>query len=159
MRAARIALGLTTLALCAALALYLRPLQPGVLALQFAATPRAFAMVVHAWGDAGLARYRAHLPWDFLLLASCAAFGWQLARHGSLCGALPRRLRTLAAAALPLAASFGAGQNLLHLWLTAAPRFGPAWLYALSAALAGAKWLCVLIFGGLLCAALLRRAH
>ena len=159
MRAALIALGLSTLALGIALALYLRPLQPGVLALQFAATPRAFAMVVHAWGDAGLARYRAQLPWDFMLLASCAAFGWQLARHGSLFAALPRPLRALAAAVLPLAALFGAGEKLLHLWLTAAPRFGLAWLYALSAALAGAKWLCVLTFGALVCTALLRRAR
>ena len=156
MRRATVALGLATLTLAVALALYLRALQPGVLALQFAATPRAFAAVVHAWGDAGLARYRAHLPWDFVLLGSYAAFGWQLARHGTLF--TTRSLRTLGAAALPLAALFDAAENLLHLWLTAAPRFGLAWLYALSAALAAAKWLCVLAFAALVCAALLRRA-
>ena len=158
MRAAVVAFGLATLTLGVALALYLCPLQPGVLALQFAATPRAFALVVHAWGETGLARYRAHLPWDFVLLASYAAFGWLLARHGGLFGALPPPLRALAAAALPLAAAFDAGENLLHLWLTAAPRFGLAWLYALSAAVATLKWVFVLAFAALVCTALLRRA-
>lgn len=157
MRAALIALGLSTLALGIALALYLRPLQPGVLALQFAATPRAFAEVVHAWGPDGLARYRAQLPFDFLLLGAYAAFGVCVARRTALFAALPAPLRTLAGAALPLAAAFDAVENLLHAWLTEAPRFGIGWVYALSAAMSGAKWLALVLFAALCCAALLRQ--
>lgn len=151
-------LGLAALALFAALALTLWPLRPGVLALQFAATPQAFGAVVHAWGPEGLARYRGHLPWDFVLLASYAAFGWLVARRTSTFTPLPPPLRTWAAAALPLAALCDAAENLLHGWLTAAPRFGLGWLYALSATTAAAKWLCMLGFAAVLCAALLRRS-
>ena len=156
-RAAVAAAGLVALALLIALALMLWPLRPGVLALQFAATPRAFGAVVHAWGPEGLALYRAHLPWDFALLGAYAVFGWLLARHTALFRPLGARWQTLAAAALPLAALFDATENLLHGWLTAAPRFGLGWLYALSASVAAAKWLCLLGFAGLVCAALLRR--
>ena len=152
------AVGLLTLALFVALYLFLRPLRPGVLALQFAATPRAFGAVVHAWGPEGLARYRAHLPWDFVLLGAYAAFGWLVARRTALFDTLATRWRALAAAALPLAALFDAAENLLHAWLTAAPRFGLAWLYALSATTAAAKWLFVLAFAAVACAALMRRS-
>jgi hypothetical protein len=75
--------GLAAVALFAGLAWYLAPLQPNILALQFAFTPLSFARVVHAWPDEHLQRYLAHLRVDTLLLASYAAFGYLLATRGA----------------------------------------------------------------------------
>jgi hypothetical protein len=150
------AFGITALALFAGLALWLAPLDPGILQLQFAATPRAFAAIVHAWGPDGLARYRAHFAADFALLGCYAAFGWRVAQRTALFAALPMRGRRVAAWALPAAALADAAENTLHLWLTAAPRFGPAWPYAVAAASAAAKWLLLIGFVALLAWALAR---
>jgi len=67
--------GLLALALLAGLAWYLSPLEPGVVALQFAFTPRAFGEIIHFWSPEDLLRYRRHLPVDFLLLAAYGSFG------------------------------------------------------------------------------------
>jgi hypothetical protein len=148
--------GIAALVLFAGLALWLAPLEPGIVQLQFAATPRAFAVIVHAWGPEGLARYRAHFAADFALLGCYAVFGSRLARRTALFAGLPMRGRRVAAWALPAAALADAAENTLHLWLTAAPRFGPAWPYALAAACAAAKWLLLIGFAALLAWALAR---
>jgi hypothetical protein len=80
MRAPRL-LGAAVFLLFAALAAWLAPLEPGVLQLQFAFTPRAFGTVIHLWSGEDLARYRAHFPWDFLLLAFAIAVLHALARR------------------------------------------------------------------------------
>lgn len=152
------ALGLAAVTLFGAIALMLAPLEPGVLALQFAATPHAFGAVVHAWGEDGVARYRAHLPWDFALLVAYGAFGWVLAHRTALFAGWRARERRLAAALLPAAALADAVENLLHLWLTAAPRFDAAEVYALAAAAAGLKWCALLAFALCVAAVLARRA-
>jgi hypothetical protein len=148
------AFGIAALALFAGLALWLAPLDPGIVQLQFAATPRAFAAIVHAWGPEGLARYRAHFAADFALLGCYAAFGWRLARRTAVFAALPTRGRSVAAWALPAAALADTAENAWHLWLTAAPRFGLAWPYALAATVAAAKWLLLIGFAALLAWAL-----
>lgn len=125
---------------------YLAPLDPGVLALQFAFTPRAFASVVHAWPPEDLARYRAHLPIDFLLLAAYGSFGWLLATRTAVFARCRPALRRLARWALPLAALFDGAENGLHLWLTEVPRFGMPAAYALSATASALKWLLLLGF-------------
>ena len=76
--------GLASLVLFTALAWYLAPLEPGVLALQFAFTPRAFAEVIHAWPPEHVHRYRLHLPFDFLLLTAYGTFGHSLAFRSRL---------------------------------------------------------------------------
>lgn len=143
--------GITALLLLAGLAWALSPLEPGVVSLQLAYTPRAFGEIVHTWSPQDLARYRAHFPFDFVLLLSYGCFGWRWVRRSGLFA------RPGAAAwALPLAAVCDAVENLFHLWLTEVPRFGVAWAYATSAGFAGAKWLLVLAFAGLVLAALWR---
>lgn len=135
-------LGLLALLLFAALALFLAPLQPSVLALQFAFTPRAFGEVVHSWTPAMRERFVLHLPLDMVLLVAYGAFGYLLAR----------RQRAMAAARwlLPLAALADAVENGLHAWLVAAPRLGIVWPYGLAATAASLKWLLLLAF--VLCA-------
>jgi MYXO-CTERM domain-containing protein len=143
--------GIAALLLLAGLAWFLAPLEPGVVSLQLAYTPRVFGEIVHTWSPEDLARYRAHFPFDFVLLLSYGCFGWRWVRQSGLF-ATPGA----AAWALPLAAACDAAENLFHLWLTEAPRFGVAWAYAVSAGFAGAKWLLVLGFAGLVLAALWR---
>jgi hypothetical protein len=138
--------GAAALALFAAIAWYLAPLQPNNLALQLAFSPRAFAEVIHAWSADDLQRYRAHLPYDCLLLLSYAAFGYLLAVRTALFAAQPRALRICAMWLLPLAAAFDATENAFHWWLTEVPRFDLAWAYAVAAGCASFKWLLILAF-------------
>jgi len=132
--------GLASLALFAGLGWFLAPLEPGVLALQFAFTPRSFAAIVHAWPPEHLLRYRAHLPVDFLLLACYGSFGCLFASRSPIFARHPPRVRLAVAWALPVAAAFDAAENALHLWLTAAPRFGVDLPYALAATCSAVKW-------------------
>lgn len=140
--------GLIALALCAGLAWYLEPLNPGVLALQLALTPRAFGEIIHFWSPADLARYRAHLPIDFALLLAYGAFGYLFATRASVLDARAPSLRRFLKWLLPLAACFDALENVLHWWLTEVPRFGVPLVYAVSAGSSWLKW--ALIVGFLL---------
>lgn len=142
--------------LFAGIALQLAPLRPGALALQFAFTARGFGEIVHWWPPDDLARYRAHFPADFALLACYGAFGWLLAGRTRLLAGRPPAVRAWFTAALPAAAVFDATENLLHLWLTAAPRFGVAWAYPLAAGAASLKWALLLAYALSLLHALLR---
>ncbi len=156
MRAVRL-LGAAVFLLFAALAAWLAPLEPGVLQLQLAFTPRAFGTAIHLWSAEDLARYRAHFPWDFLLLAGYAAFGWLLVRRAPLFAGHTPAARAVAAWLLPAAALCDAIENAFHLWLTAAPRFGMAPIYALSALSAAVKWALLFAFAIAVLHALARR--
>jgi len=148
--------GLAALALLLGLAGYLWALKPGIVQLQLAFTPRAFGEIVHAWSPQQLARYRIHLFVDGLLLLSYGAFGYLLVvRTRLFAGAAPWVAR-LARWVLPLAAVFDATENVLHLWLTQAPRFGVPVVYAVSAGASSIKWLLLFSFGGLVVYALAR---
>jgi hypothetical protein len=149
-------LGSLALALFAALAFYLAPLEPGVLALQLTFSPRTFGEIVHLWPPQDLARYRHHLLADFVLLGLYGAFGYLFAMRARVFAAAPRALRMAAAVALPLAALFDATENVLHWWLTEVPRFGVPHLYQLSASASLLKWLLILGFGVLVTIALWR---
>ena len=137
-------LALATLMVFAGLALWLVPLQPGIVALQLAFTPVGFQDVLAHWGATGVARYRAHFPFDFQLLALYGALGWRWVRRSPAFAVLAPGRRRLAAALAPLAAVFDAGENALHLVLTA-----PAALTAMpdvrvvtaAAVCASGKWL------------------
>lgn len=151
--------GLGALGLFAALLVALAPLEPGVLALQMAHTPRRFGAVVHQWSPAQLARYRAHLPFDGLLLLLYGSFGWLLAAHTRVLASLPPWLQRLAVPWLPAAALCDAIENLLHGWLTEAPRLGVAALYPLSTGCSLLKWFLLAGFALLVVAALWRDAR
>jgi len=133
--------GLSAATLFAGIAWYLAPLEPNVLVLQFAFTPRSFGEVVHHWSAGQLQRFRSHLPADYLLLASYGLFGYLLATRTRLFHTLPEFLRRWAAWALPVAALFDATENALHWWLTEMPRFGMPLPYLAAASCASVKWL------------------
>ncbi|MBI3156751.1 MAG: hypothetical protein HYZ20_15285 [Burkholderiales bacterium] len=148
--------GLAALALFAGLAVHLAPLEPGVVALQFAATPRAFGEIVHLWSPQDLQRYRAHLAPDMLLLAAYGAFGHQLATRTRVFAPLAPGARAAARWLMPAAALADAAENALHAWLTEAPRFDVPHLYAISAGAAALKWALLVAYAMLIVLALLR---
>lgn len=149
-------LGIAIVALFGGLAWYLRALEPNVLALQFAFTPRDFGAIIHVWSPEQLARYRAHLPVDGLLLLAYGTWGYLLATRTALLVRLGHCSRRAAAWALPLAALCDATENILHAWLTEVPRFGVPLPYALAAGASSLKWALLLGFGLLVLTAVAR---
>jgi len=145
--------------LVAGIAIHLAPLRPGVLALQLAFSPRGFGEIVHWWPPDHLARYRSHFPADFALLVCYGAFGWLLARRTGLFADRSAAWRAWAAWALPAAALCDAAENFLHLWLTAAPRFGVGWVYLASATASSLKWALLLAWALSLLYAVPRGRH
>ncbi|HRP74108.1 MAG TPA: hypothetical protein PK725_07215 [Rhodocyclaceae bacterium] len=133
-------LGLATLVLTASLIRYLAPLGTDVVALQLAFHPPNFGHIVHSWSPDELHRYRQHLPFAFALALSYGTFGYLLATRTPFFTRLRLGWRRFAKWSLPLAAISDAGANALHLWLTAAPRFGLPTVYATSAGLSLFKW-------------------
>jgi hypothetical protein len=146
--------GLAVAGLFCGIGWYLAPLEPNVLALQFAFTPRAFGEVVHLWTGSSLARFRAHLPADCVLLLSYGWFGYLLAAKTQIFGALRHWPRVFATWALPLAAAFDATENALHWWLTEVPRFGVQVLYLVAATSASAKWVLLVAYACVVAVAL-----
>jgi hypothetical protein len=149
-------LGVVSLGLFVGLAVYLAPLKPGILELQFAFTPNAFAAVLHQWSPADLQRYRSHFPADFILLLCYGTFGVLSVRAIAAFNSASSRLKRLATLTLPCAAVFDAIENSIHLWLSAAPRFGFASMYLASGSVALAKWLLFIGFAVLITRALLQ---
>ena len=150
-------LGTVTLALFVGLGVYLAPLNPDIVTLQFTFSPVAFQAVLDAWGPEGVARYRAHLPIDGVLLLCYGALGYQLSTTTALFAPFSTAARRFLALVLPLAACGDSLENLLHWTLTAANGPGPAALYAVAGVSSTLKWLGIVLF--LLCAmfALVRR--
>lgn len=139
-------LAIATALLFTGISFYLAPLNPNIIALQFAATPRAFGAIVHTWPAEHLARFRNHLPADCLLLLCYGSLGYLLATRTAVFKGLKALARRAATWALPLAAVFDALENGLHWWLTEVPRFGVPLPYALASGAAGLKWLLILAF-------------
>jgi hypothetical protein len=146
------------------LGLYLAPLQPSLVALQFTFTPEAFAQVLQAWGPEGVQRFRNHLPVDGLLLLSYGAAGYLAVTRTQLFEPLATRLPLQwVALLLPLAALCDAGENLLHWWLTGGDPLpapvGATW-YLAAGLCATFKWLGIVGFAiAALLARLRRRAY
>lgn len=143
----------------AGLAWMLAPLDPGVLTLQFAYSPLAFASVIHAWSPEQLALYRAHLPFDFILLGSYGAFGYLLALRSTLFASWRPAARAAARWTLPVAAAFDVGENVLHEWLTAMPRFGVTLPYLAAALCSTLKWALLCGFAIAVASALAQTRH
>ncbi len=152
--------GCLALALFAGLAVQLAPLQPNIVALQFAFTPADFQAVLALWGPAGVTLYRSHFPADFALLALYGSFGGLLVTRSRTFDNLPGAGRSVAAVLLPLAAVCDAGENLLHLTLTtpAALAASPdAALVAAAAVCATGKWVLLAGFAAMAARAEWRR--
>ena len=136
-------IGLCNVLLFAGMTVLLAPLKPGILALQCSFTRDSFHAVLAAWGDAGLRRYRAHLPVDFVFLLGYAAFGYLWTMQAA------RPTGPLAPWLLPAAAVCDVLENLLHLRLAqTGVSAAPAW-YAFTGTCSALKWALVFAFAGL----------
>lgn len=113
-------LGLTSLALLAALGAYLSPLQPSILALQFTFNPQAFYAILETWKPEGVLRYRSHLPIDFGLLLCYGAFGYVLARKTAIFTKFSSATQALLPWVMPLAALSDGVEDSLHWRFTSA---------------------------------------
>lgn len=143
-------IGLCDVLLFAGMVLLLAPLKPGILALQCSFRRESFGAVLAAWGEAGLRRYRAHLPVDCIFLLGYAAFGHLWAGQATL----PAWAAAWAPWVLPAAAVFDALENLLHLRLARrGVSAAPGW-YAFTGTCSALKWALVLVFAGLVPASL-----
>jgi hypothetical protein len=149
--------GLATLALTAGLIRHLMPLGADVVALQMAFHPPNFGHIVHSWSPDELQRYRQHLPFAIALALCYGTFGYLLTTFTGFFAGLGATGVRFAKWSLPLAAISHAVANALHLWLTAAPRFGLPGVYALSAALSLLKWAMLIGFGLIVVYALTRK--
>ena len=138
--------GAVSLVLFGAIAWYLAPLKPGIFALQLAFTPRAFGAIIHFWSADDLARYRAHLPFDFGLIVAYSVFGYSLASRTKLVSGLTRFWSSFSLWCLPAAGAFDVAENVLHGWLTEVPRFDVPLVYAVSASCSLTKWLLLAVF-------------
>jgi hypothetical protein len=133
-------LGVAALALFAGISLYLLPLEPNLLALQFSFTPNGFQAVIAQWQGDGLQRFQWHFWADFALLLCYGLWGYRLISSGAIARQLPPPWRSRAIWLLPLAAVSDAQENLLQLYLLQQPA-APAALYALAGMAALLKWL------------------
>jgi hypothetical protein len=140
-------LGLAALAVFIGIAVYLAPLEPGILRLQFSFTASSFQGVLEQWQAQGIALYRAHFSADFVLLVLYGAFGFAWGRQCVAARAMHRRLAWLVVWSLPVAALADAGENVLHLLLTDGRPDAAPQLYAAAGLAALLKWLAILAFG------------
>lgn len=106
---------LLLLASQANLAWMVAPLQPSILALQFAFKPQAYWRIIDLWGASGLALYRAHFSFDAVHPFIYGAFGYLLITRTSLFDG--SRLRSAGMLALPLAALLDLAENAAQLFL------------------------------------------
>lgn len=140
------ALGLASLALLIAIGVYLLPLEPNLVALQFTFSEASFAAVTGKWNASGVALLRSHFAADFALLALYASFGFLLGRRWPKAGLAGGRWQWLLQWSLPVAALADAVENVLHLHLTSGAAVAWQWWYPLAGMAASTKWLGILVF-------------
>lgn len=137
--------GLSSLALLLGLALYLAPLQPPLLALQFTFSPQAFEAVTAQWGAQGVALFRSHLYPDFALMACYALYGVATVQRTRLFHM--RHVPPIVwFAVMPLAALADVVENSLHLAITAPQAQAAAWWYLAAGISATLKFALMVFF-------------
>jgi hypothetical protein len=146
--------GLISLALLLALGVYLLPLKPNLVALQFSFDRDSFSTVLSSWQPDGVALFRSHFPVDFVLLTCYGVFGYMLVTRTAVFeGVSPGKVRLLQWM-MPAAALGDATENTLHLVLTDGGVHVGAFLYVLAGCSAVLKFV---LIGGFLLLGLSRR--
>lgn len=125
-------LGLNALALLGALVVYLAPLQPNILVLQFSFDQASFQSVLASWQPMGVLRYRIHLPIDFGLLICYGAFGYVVTRNTGVFSGFSPRARMRVCWSMPAAALCDTIENSLHWHLTSRAAHADSLLYPIA---------------------------
>lgn len=151
--------GLSALALLVGLGLYLAPLKPNLVALQFAFSPESFGLILVQWGSEGVALFRSHLPIDGILLLCYGTFGYLLAIRTRIFSNQSKATSHWLALLMPLSALADSGENLLHWLLTSSQVQMPSWVYALAGVFASLKWVGLVLFTAATVWAVVWRRH
>jgi hypothetical protein len=138
-----------------ALAMYLLPLQPNVVALQLTYGPAAFQAVLDTWGPVGVQLFRSHLLPDGALLICYGAFGYLLTVRTRLFESQTSMRKVYLAWLMPVAALCDAVENALHWHLTALSKSAGHFWYTLAGLSATLKF--GLVFAFMFSALLVRR--
>lgn len=137
--------GLLALGILLALGVYLAPLQPPLVALQFTFSREAFDAVAAQWGEQGVALFRSHLFPDFALMAAYALYGVCTVRYTRLF-----QMRFVPPifwyAVMPLAALADVLENTLHLAITAPQAQVQDWWFVAAGACAALKFALITFF-------------
>ena len=110
--------GIAALLLFIALAIYLLPLQPNIVALQFAFNADAFRAILEQWQPEGVALFRSHLPVDAVLLVAYGAFGYLFTTRTEVFARYTPVWRMRISVFMPVAAVADAVEDVLHWYLT-----------------------------------------
>jgi hypothetical protein len=134
------------MALFIGMALYLLPLEPSIVSLQFSFTESDFKWILGRWQTAGVCRFKAHFAADFPFLVCYGLFGYVLVARTNTLNAVAPRLKSLLIWTMPAAAMADIFENILQLRLLDIKiGLSPIWYAALGAA-ATVKWLLLVLF-------------
>jgi hypothetical protein len=139
--------GLVSAGLFIGLAVYLLPLQPSLVALQFAGNADAFQAIVAQWQPEGVALFRSHLPVDAVLLVAYGAFGYLLTKRTMVFARYTPVWQLRVAALMPVAALADVGENSLHWYLTSGHLEHGALLVPMATACSALKFAGIVLFG------------
>ncbi len=110
-------------AVCSALGIgifiYLAPLEPGFLCLQFTFSELSFTQVISEWDSNEIVRYRTHFIADFMFLFLYGLLGFEFGRRCSKPLQAGPWLTVFLTASLPMAAVCDVCENAFH-WVLAA---------------------------------------
>lgn len=140
------------------LATIVAPLEPNLIAFQLTFSAEGFWQALAAWGPDGVARFRAHLPWDMLHPFLYGLFGYVLVTRSPLFESATPSRRRLLALILPIAAGFDYFENFSNLYLLSQPPGSGALLVPLTATCSAIKWSLAAVFSGIVLAAFARRS-
>lgn len=112
------ATGVAALLLFVGLAIYLLPLQPNIVALQFAFNADAFRSILGQWGPEGVVLFRSHLPVDAVLLVAYGVFGYLFTTRTAWFAKYTPLWRLRISVLMPVAAIADAVEDVLHWYLT-----------------------------------------
>ena len=141
------ATGIAALLLFIGLAVYLLPLQPNIVVLQFAGNADAFRAILNQWQPAGVALFRSHLPADCVLLALYGAFGYLLTTRTTVFARYTPMWRQRVSAVMPVAALAVVGENILHWYLTGGHLEEAALLVPIATVCSAIKFTGIAVFG------------
>jgi hypothetical protein len=129
------------------LGVYLMPLQPSIVALQFTFSTEAFLAVLQAWKPAGVELFRSHLAVDGVLMLCYGAFGYLLAIRTAVFGRMSSEARHKLSLMMPVAACADAMENILHWLITGNTAEAWLWLVPLASVCASVKFAGIFGFG------------
>ena len=140
------AIGIVSVSLFAAMAIYTSSLDPSIPAIQLTFTEHAFNSILDKWSPSQVEIFKWHFFIDYLFLISYGLLGYLISKRTGLFARFSQTTRKLLAISLPVAASADAVGNTRHLiFLYGAGPFAQAQYFA-AGTVASIKWLLILVF-------------